>query len=93
MGLPRLVTRRSGTALVLLGAAVSLGVVVVTASRFSWRRTRSEAGAEQSRSDPNDAPRFKPAPPRAPDAPRWDSPPAELTPARGTQAEPDPPSP
>ncbi len=29
---------------VLLGAAVSLGVVAVTASRFGWRRTRVASG-------------------------------------------------
>jgi hypothetical protein len=106
MGLARLVTRRSGTSsivpVVVLGAAVSLGVVALTASRFGWRRTKAEkqAGEEPDVEGPavvepetepaRPAPRFKPAPPRDPDAPHWDDPPAELAAAR---AKPDPPSP
>jgi hypothetical protein len=106
MGLARLVTRRSGTSsivpVVVLGAAVSLGVVALTASRFGWRRTKAEKqAAEESEAEGDTpaeptpeparpAPRFKPAPPRDPDAPRWDDPPAELAAAR---AKPDPPSP
>jgi hypothetical protein len=99
MGFGRLVTRRRrGTSsvvpVVVLGAAVSLGVVAVTASRFGWRRTKSdktpaEAPATETSAD-DAAPRHKQIPPRAPGAPRWDSPPPELTSAR---AKPDPPSP
>lgn len=106
MGLARLVKRRNGTSsivpVVVLGAAVSLGVVALTASRFGWRRTKAEkhAGDEPEVDEPTvvepeaeparPAPRFKPAPPRDPDAPRWDDPPAELAAVR---AKPDPPSP
>jgi hypothetical protein len=99
MGLARLVSRRKGTSVVRVvpfGAAVSLGVVAVTASRLSWRRTRSEeppespelpADTPETQSDqeiapqppaPEPAPRFKLAPPRDPDAPRWDTPPPAL---------------
>jgi hypothetical protein len=49
MGLGRLVTRRKGTSLVpviVLGAAVSLGVVAVSASRFGWRRMKAEKAPE-----------------------------------------------
>ncbi len=98
MGLARLVTRRKGASVVpvvVLGAAVSLGVVALTASRFGWRRTKPEADAdapgqrqqEETRTTAP-APRFKPAPPRDPDAPRWDTPPAAIAGAR-----PHPPSP
>jgi hypothetical protein len=108
MGLARLVTRRNGTSsivpVVVLGAAVSLGVVALTASRFGWRRTKADKQAAEApeaegqvvvesapEAEPaRPAPRFKPAPPRDPDAPRWDDPPAELAAAR---AKPDPPSP
>jgi hypothetical protein len=102
MGFGRLVTRRKGVSVVpvvVLGAAVSLGVVALTASRFGWRRTTAEPDVEGQPAPPAAAPeaeaqpappalRFKPAPPRAADAPRWDTPPAALNGAR-----PDPPSP
>jgi hypothetical protein len=98
MGLARLVARRKGTTIVLLGAAVSLSVVAMTASRFPWRRTKAEIPpAEPRDQDPTDArasdhvptrPRFKPAPPRDPHAPRWDTPPAASVQVQG-----NPPSP
>jgi hypothetical protein len=100
MGLARLVTRRSGMSVVLLGAAVSVGVVAMTASRFPWRRTKAEKaprddGAETTTptttpttTTPPAIPRFKPAPPRDPGAPRWDTPPAAIAEAHG-----NPPSP
>jgi hypothetical protein len=97
MVLARLMTRRRGTSVVpvvLLGAAVSLGVVAVTASRLAWRKTRSEEPAEEEApgETANEPPRFKPAPPRDPNTPRWDTPPPSLEPAT-TTASPDPPSP
>jgi hypothetical protein len=93
MGQRRRVRRRGAAGvvpIVVLGAAVSLGVVAVTASRFGWRRTKADKVAEKPESettgDPQPKPdetrpsRFKPAPPRDPDAPRWDTPPPVLTP-------------
>ena len=78
---------------VVLGAAMSIGVVALTASRFGWRRTKADPPAEietpQERPEPETnrtEPRFKPAPPRAADAPRWDSPPAHY--ADGDRASP-----
>jgi hypothetical protein len=65
---------------VVLGAAVSIGVVALTASRFGWRRTKAEPAPEiqpTPEAEPPKEPRFKPAPPRDANAPRWDSPPAE----------------
>jgi hypothetical protein len=103
MGLARLVTRRSGMSVVLLGAVVSVGVVAMTASRFPWRRTKADKaprddGAETTTptttttttttTTPPAIPRFKPAPPRDPGAPRWDTPPAAIAEAHG-----NPPSP
>jgi hypothetical protein len=101
MGLARLVTRRKGTSsivpVVVLGAAVSLGVVAVTASRFGWRRTKADKAVETAQPAPaapeddglpSAAPRLKPAPAREPGSPRWDTLPAALA-----QAKPDPPSP
>jgi hypothetical protein len=69
---------------VVLGAAVSIGVVALTASRFGWRRTKAEPAApeietpETTPDPPAPEPRFKPAPPRTADSPRWDSPPGEF---------------
>jgi hypothetical protein len=78
--------RKSVVPFVVLGAAVSIGVVALTASRFGWRRTKADPPTEietsQERAEPetNPAePRFKPAPPRPADTPRWDSPPAHYT--------------
>lgn len=77
MGLGRLVSRRRGASVagvVLIAAAVSLGVVAVSASRFSWRRTRPEDGPDEQAG----APEVKPPPARDADTPRWDTPPPEL---------------
>ena len=85
---------------VVLGTVVSLGVVAVSASRFGWRRSKAEKkaadgeeGVEETVSAPAEEPapeppvrRFKPAPPRDPDAPRWDTPPAALASAADTDA-------
>jgi hypothetical protein len=73
--------RNSVVPFVVLGAAMSIGVVALTASRFGWRRTKSkpeelETPAEQPEPETKE-PRFKPAPPRDATTPRWDSPPAE----------------
>jgi uncharacterized membrane protein YebE (DUF533 family) len=83
MGLARLVTRRRGTSVVLLGAVVSLGVVAMTASRFSWRRTKAEP-----------APEPQPQSTDTPEAttPRWDTPPIALEPPYVKASE-TPPSP
>jgi hypothetical protein len=67
---------------VVLGAAVSIGVVALTASRFGWRRTKADPvpeveAAEPTPGAPKAEPRFKPAPARPADTPRWDSPPAD----------------
>jgi hypothetical protein len=80
--------RNSVVPFVVLGAAVSIGVVALTASRFGWRRTKTEPASElpetvetpetpQTPDAPAQDPRFKPAPPRPANAPRWDSPPAD----------------
>jgi hypothetical protein len=76
--------RTSVVPFVVLGAAVSIGVVALTASRFGWRRTKAEAAPEveaapepEARQAPKPEPRFKPAPPRPADTPRWDTPPAD----------------
>jgi hypothetical protein len=83
MGLARR-KRTSVVSMVPLGA-VSLGIVAVTASRFAWRRPKSENPADtpevQSDQEPKREPRFKPAPPRDPDAPSWDTPPPALQPS------------
>ncbi len=85
---------------VVLGTVVSLGVVALSASRFGWRRSKAEkkagdgeerveetvpAPAEEPAPEPP-ARRFKPAPPGDADAPRWDTPPAELAAAAGGRA-------
>jgi hypothetical protein len=76
---------------VVLGAAVSIGVVALTASRFGWRRTKSDPASEtpetletpevpevpEAPDLPAQEPRFRPAPPRPANTPRWDSPPAD----------------
>jgi hypothetical protein len=84
MGLARLVRRNRGTSVVLLGAVVSLGVVAVSASRFSWRRTKSEPDPETTpapSAQENEAPQ-----------PRWDTPPTALEPPH-VEASGNPPSP
>jgi hypothetical protein len=77
--------RNSVVQFVVLGAAVSIGVVALTSSRFGWRRTKAEplvTGIETSEEPPAAEPdtlepSIKPAPPRPANAPRWDSPPAD----------------
>jgi hypothetical protein len=79
--------RNSVVPFVVLGAAVSVGVVALTASRFGWRRTKADPVPEIETPEtpetpdtpeaPKQEPRFKPAPPRDATTPRWDSPPAE----------------
>jgi hypothetical protein len=82
--------RNSVVPYVVLGAAVSIGVVALTASRFGWRRTKAEPAPEvgptteietipevEAEAEAAKGPRFKPAPPRDADAPRWDTPPAD----------------
>jgi len=83
--------RNSVVPFVVLGAAVSIGVVALTASRFGWRRTKAEKPeletpeATEALETPKPEPRFKPAPPRPADTPRWDSPPADYAKSgRGT---------
>jgi hypothetical protein len=90
-------SRRRAASVVLLGAAVSLGIVAVSSARFSWRREKDESmGADEPSEEPEapeaqpepdeeprPRPRFKPAPPRDPDAPRWDTPPSTLETAMG----------
>jgi hypothetical protein len=60
---------------------MSIGVVALTASRFGWRRTKAEPSPEletpETPDPPEREPRFKPAPPRPANTPRWDSPPAD----------------
>jgi len=63
---------------------MSIGVVALTASRFGWRRTKAEPPVEIETAEPPEIaeapkvqPRFKPAPPRPANTPRWDSPPAD----------------
>jgi hypothetical protein len=75
---------------VVLGAAMSIGVVALTASRFGWRRTKVDEPAEietpATDTTPETLPaepRFKPAPPRPADTPRWDSPPADYAKSGG----------
>lgn len=70
--------RNSVVPFVVLGAAVSLGVVALTASRFGWRRTKADPVPEKPVEEPKPEPRFKPAPPRPADTPRWDTPPADF---------------
>lgn len=97
MGLARLVSRRRGTSvvpIVVLGAAVGIGVVAVTASRFPWRRTKAESRAVEvtdAPTVPDAAPRFE----RVVTPQRWDTPPAALATATTAtpENEPDPPSP
>jgi len=79
--------RNSVVPFVVLGAAVSVGVVALTASRFGWRRTKADPVPEietpqtpatpETAEAPKPEPRFKPAPPRPANTPRWDTPPAE----------------
>jgi hypothetical protein len=101
MGQRRRVRRRGAAGvvpIVVLGAAVSLGVVAVTASRFGWRRTKADKVPDKPEAESTDDAqppattkppgRFKPAPPRDPDVPRWDTPPPVLTPP---QPDPSPP--
>lgn len=78
--------RSSVVPFVVLGAAVSIGVVALTASRFGWRRTKADPPAEiDATADPETQPeepkepRFKPAPARPADTPRWDTPPADYS--------------
>jgi hypothetical protein len=83
--------RNSVVPFVVLGAAMSIGVVALTASRFGWRRTKAdppteiETPEERPEAETKE-PRFKPAPPRPANAPRWDSPPAQY--ANGDRASP-----
>jgi hypothetical protein len=86
MGLARLVTRRRrGTSVVLLGAVVSLGVVAMTASRFSWRRTKAER-------TPDPEPESLPETDKTPTAgQRWDTPPEALEPPQVEASESPPP--
>jgi len=73
--------RNSVVPFVVLGAAMSVGVVALTASRFGWRRTKADPVPEietpETPDTPKPEPRFKPAPPRPANAPRWDTPPKE----------------
>ena len=82
--------RNSVVPFVVLGAAMSVGVVALTASRFGWRRTKADPVPEietpetpespetaETPEAPKPEPRFKPAPPRPANTPRWDTPPAE----------------
>ena len=81
---------------VVVGAAVSIGVVALTASRFGWRRTKAEpelpaAPAEEAVDDdatPEPAPESRP--PYWP-AVRWDASPEEY--AAAVRASGDPPAP
>jgi hypothetical protein len=82
--------RNSVVPFVVLGAAMSIGVVALTASRFGWRRTKAEPAAEietvetpEIPEPPKKEPRFKPAPPRPANSPRWDSPPADYAKSGG----------
>ncbi len=79
---------------VVLGAAVSIGVVALSASRFGWRRTKADPLPETTETTetsesvetpdpPVREPRFKPAPPRPANTPRWDSPPADYAKSGG----------
>jgi hypothetical protein len=76
--------RNSVVPFVVLGAALSIGVVALSASRFGWRRTAAEplpAAPEPAELDPTP----EPEPPRgrrfAP-AVRWDVSPEEYAAAR-----------
>jgi hypothetical protein len=68
---------------------MSIGVVALTASRFGWRRTKADPlpetaeTAETAPDPPERVPRFKPAPPRPANTPRWDSPPADYAKSGG----------
>jgi hypothetical protein len=85
--------RNSVVPFVVLGAAVSVGVVALTASRFGWRRTKADPVPEidtpqtpetpEAVEAPKPEPRFKPAPPRPANTPRWDSPPADYAESGG----------
>ena len=85
--------RNSVVPFVVLGAAVSVGVVALTASRFGWRRTKADPVPEietpqtsetpETAEAPKPEPRFKPAPPRPANTPRWDSPPADYAESGG----------
>jgi hypothetical protein len=77
--------RNSVVPFVVLGAAVSIGVIALTASRFGWRRTKAEEPKEPATEPappPTPEPRFRPAL-------RWDAPPEEYAAAR---AQDDPPA-
>jgi hypothetical protein len=92
--------RNSVVPYVVLGAAVSIGVVALTASRFGWRRTKTDpelpaAAAEELTAPASDESaddtaaeatrsRFVPAV-------RWDAPPEEY--AAAVRASGDPPAP
>jgi hypothetical protein len=87
--------RNSVVPFVVLGAAVSIGVVALTASRFGWRRSKveDEVALPPAADDSADAPdpaaqttqmrRFAPAV-------RWDASPEEYAAARVSG---DPPAP
>jgi hypothetical protein len=90
MGLVRLVTRRRGTSVVLLGAVVSLGVVAVAASRFSWRRTKAEETPENVPEGLHKEETTTTTTPTA--GQRWDTPPEALEPPQ-VEASESPPSP
>jgi hypothetical protein len=87
MGLPRLVRRHRGASVVVLGAAVSIGVVAMTASGFSWRRTKAEPEPEAQEPRREDAEKAQPD-----TKTRWDTPPAELEPPQ-VESPASPPSP
>jgi hypothetical protein len=89
MGLARLVTRRRGTSVVLLGAVVSLGVVAVAASRFSWRKPKVENTPEPEPESPAKKDETQPAPTAGQ---RWDARPVALEPPH-VEASESPPSP
>jgi hypothetical protein len=88
MGLARMVTRRRrGTSVVLLGAVVSLGVVAVVASRFSWRKPKLESTNEPEAAKAKDETKAAPTAGQ-----RWDTPPEALEPPQ-VEASESPPSP
>ena len=76
---------------VVLGAAVSIGVVALTASRFGWRRTKveDEAVLPAATDDPADAAQTTQVRRFAPEV-RWDASPEEYAAARASG---DPPAP
>jgi hypothetical protein len=82
--------RSSVVPFVVLGAAVSLGVVALTASRFGWRRTKAETTEEQPPPETRPAPEPGFVPARPVPAARWDATPEEYAAARASG---DPPAP